>query len=189
MITINASPGNFSSVFQPVAFAISSNRTNAEIKMKCEIEQKISGSWELIATKIIDPDSISGSSSFTLYVQQELSSAIITALPQNAHGTVTNDTGSMIQYRVKFTELIYDAESLYVEADNETSAAKWASNVVIQASEDKEVGDYVLQVGGAGSALHDRPLQFSVKPGQPLVISYIYDENETPDVQPAIIMA
>lgn len=186
MITIDTSPLNFQSVFIPILFELTSDKTLPELKLKCEVEQYDSGSWKVIATQIIDPISQDGASSyFSYYCHQALNNAIVTQLPTGNHGDVITDTGSMIQYRVQFTELKHDANQLYEEADTATSAAAWCSNIVIQSRENLSITDFPF-IPGDGLPLTIQPLEREVKPNQPVVISYVYDESEYSGLTPQI---
>jgi|GEM_PF-4833550 len=172
-VTINTSPNSLSSVFQPILFNVSSDKTNAELKIKCRIEYLVDSSWTLLANITVDKNS---SGSFDCYIHQALNAAIEINFPQGSHEQVIGDTGSMIEYRVAFIELIYDADGLFSESDSLQSASFHCSNILFQSTETATPSDFIIEAGD-GRFLGDRDLNLKVKAFQPVVISYIYDET------------
>ena len=172
-ITIDTTPNEtLNSVFQPILFVVSSNKSNPELKIKCKIENYDGSSWKTLGIQSIDKDA---AGNFNCYVHQVLNAAIVINLPQGTHGQVIDDAESVVKFRVRFTELIYDADDLYVESGTILSSEYWCTNIIFQALETGSPEEFVI-VAGDGSVLSSQPITRKVKSNQPLVISYIFDE-------------
>jgi hypothetical protein len=177
-ITINTVPSALVTVFKPVLFNVSSDKANSELKIKSKVEYYTGSTWKTLNIHVIDKNN---SGSFDCYVHQALNAAIVVSMPQGIHGTIITDTGSIVKYRVRFTELIYDADGLYIESETILSAEYQCTNIVFQAYEAGNEEDFVI-VEGDGKVLTDQNNTRTVKSNQPIVISYLYDETEVTPV-------
>lgn len=173
-ITIDTTPNaTLNSVFQPILFEVSSNKSNSELKIKCKIQYYQNSTWKTLSIQTVDKD-VDGK--FICYAHQALNAAIAVSLPQGTHGQVISDSESMVKFRVQFTELIYDADDLYVESDTLQSSEYFCTNTIFQALETGSPEDFVI-VAGDGKVLTNQATERKVKANQPVVISYIYDEG------------
>lgn len=172
-ITINTTPNALSSVFQPILFNVSSDKANAELKIRCKVQYYQDSTWKTLTNLTIDKN---GAGTFDCYVHQALNAALAVSLPQGIHEAVVTDSESLIKFRVRFTELIYDADDLYSESDTSLSSEYHCSNIIFQTDEEGSPSDFQI-IADDGSFLTGQSLNRKIRANQPVIVSYIYDEG------------
>lgn len=184
-ITINTSPNALSSVFQPILFNVSSNNAAPELKIHCKVECFLDAAWKTVNTQVIDKNN---TGTFDCYIQQAVNAALAVFLPLGNHNTQVADEQSLVSFRVRFAELIHDANKLFIEAATLQSASFKAANIIFQAIETGSPDDFTIKTSGVGKFLRDGTNQIKVKPNQPLILSFIYDEaSVTPTPQLTVL--
>lgn len=153
-VSVAISPGAMRSAYLPVMFRITSTVTAPELKIKAEVYARNdqAGSYSLVAVKY--ESRYMGNAYFIFDVSSILKSMLTFDRLAGiaAAGIVTPNQNSIVQYKVKFTEVYYGVDGLMSEYGTVWSAELRAFNSIPQFNEDQNLTNYILS-GGDPDAL------------------------------------
>jgi len=151
MITIESNPRDFSSVYRPIRFTMTSDAGIVGLTIRAAVYAYIEGNDIFIGeTRIYnEPD---------LYLYAFNAAGILKGLltfdraaTGTANGIESACTGSLVKYYCIFTEQYYDDDGIMVDGDSETSDEYWAVQTVMQVDENPiDLDNYIIPSGGGG---------------------------------------
>lgn len=146
-VSIVTSPGAIVSAFRPVIFKVSSTVEAPELQIRGEVSTKNNSGDPFMLAGIKYERKYLGNAYFIFDLSNILRAKLgvdrITAT-QSA-GVITSHPGSVVSYKIKFTEVYYDP-STGLPADYGTlwSGVFQAVNSIPQHEEDQSLTDYIL---------------------------------------------
>lgn len=147
-VSVMIQPGGLRSAYTPLMFRVTSTVVAPELKIKAELYARNdqTGSYALIAVKY---ESRYMGNAYFIFDFSSILKSMVTfdrqAVATPAVYTPTN--GSVVQYKVKFTEVYYAGDGLPAEYASAWSTELKAVNAIPQFNEDQTLQDYIISGG------------------------------------------
>lgn len=145
-LNINRNPGFISSAYRPLIFRVISSVGVPELQIKADIYSRnvITDTFVYLATKY--QKKYKGTSYFVFdvsnVIQTQLTLDRKITIP--AASIITSCTNSILEYKVVFTEVYYDANGFMTEYLSVTSGVFKATNSIWQVEDDHDLNDYII---------------------------------------------
>ena len=152
-VSITIQPGALRSAYTPLMFRVASSVVAPELKIKAELyaRNNQAGSYSLVAVKY---ESRYVGNTYFIFDFSSVLKSMVTFDRQSTGtvGIVTPCNNSVVQYKVKFTEVYYAADGLPAEFATGWSSELRAFNSAPQFNEDQTLENYILSGGDPDGA-------------------------------------
>jgi hypothetical protein len=147
-VYISAGPSGISSAYRPIIFKIQSPTSTPELQVRGEIfaRNDVAGAFSFVASKY--EKKYLGNEYFIFDFSNILQGLLSFDRQESAPvsmGNVTPCPNSIVEFKVKFTEVYYDGNGLPADFTYVWSSVYRAVNAVPQHEEDQTLSDYIIQ--------------------------------------------